>query len=366
METKTEQKPREPADTTPVALLDRIGAMERALADQGDRLRDHEKSLVERIADVDDDRRTTAAKLQRAWQSQHDEIDDRLRRQTWTLASVLVLLALAVGTALFLIYRQATLDRQPLARVPEELKAEPALIPPGVSMGDQPEDAVTETASSLARLEEAQRQALQEALAGERASREKGEARLTSELRRLATEQQGLAEAVESLRAPIAGEGAGGEEVGAQRASEIRSLATEQQRLAEALEALRQAQTPPAAPAAERAPQAAPEGEGAGAASVDPARSRESAYALQLIGFHSRDAMLKFAERADLPAQLYFREDSYRGRPWFALIHSLHDDYASAEAELSRLPADLARLDPWIRPIRDQANLKRLDQVAPR
>ena len=82
------------------------------------------------------------------------------------------------------------------------------------------------------------------------------------------------------------------------------------------------------------------------------------AYALQLIGFFSRDAMLTFAARDDLPERMYYREDRYRGRPWYALIHSLHADYASAEAALSRLAPDLVAMGPWIRPIRDEEDLR--------
>jgi DamX protein len=74
-------------------------------------------------------------------------------------------------------------------------------------------------------------------------------------------------------------------------------------------------------------------------------------YALQLIGFYSLDALLNFADRNDLPQRLYYREETANGRPWFALIHSLHKDYASAEAQLEKLSAELVALDPWIRPL---------------
>ena len=49
------------------SLENKVSTLERQIAEQQDRLRDYEKSLVERIADVDDDRRTTASRLQRAW-----------------------------------------------------------------------------------------------------------------------------------------------------------------------------------------------------------------------------------------------------------------------------------------------------------
>jgi DamX protein len=74
-------------------------------------------------------------------------------------------------------------------------------------------------------------------------------------------------------------------------------------------------------------------------------------YALQLIGFYSLDNLLSFADRNDLPSRLYYKEETVQGQPWYALIHSLHDDYASAEAQLHNLSPELIAMDPWIRPV---------------
>ncbi len=63
------------------ALGAELSTLSAGLAAQGDQLRDAERSLVDRIADVDDDRRRTQGQLQRAMQSQYDEVDARLRRQ---------------------------------------------------------------------------------------------------------------------------------------------------------------------------------------------------------------------------------------------------------------------------------------------
>ena len=84
-------------------------------------------------------------------------------------------------------------------------------------------------------------------------------------------------------------------------------------------------------------------------------------YALQLIGFYNRDALMKFAKRNDLPKRLYYREEIVRGRPWFALIHSMHEDYASAWAQLQNLSPELVAMDPWIHPIRVGVELSVLD-----
>ena len=49
-------------------------------ADRDARLEAIEQSLIERIADVDDDRRRTASALQRALETRVEEMDAKLRR----------------------------------------------------------------------------------------------------------------------------------------------------------------------------------------------------------------------------------------------------------------------------------------------
>jgi DamX protein len=72
-------------------------------------------------------------------------------------------------------------------------------------------------------------------------------------------------------------------------------------------------------------------------------------FVLQMIGFFNRGLLDAFIERSPLPAQVYVREETFRGRPWFVLIHSLHADRATARAAVEELPPELAKLDLWIR-----------------
>lgn len=81
-------------------------------------------------------------------------------------------------------------------------------------------------------------------------------------------------------------------------------------------------------------------------------------YALQLIGFFSLKTLDEFVQKADLPARVYYRKESFRGRPWFVLIHSLHENQADAAEVLSKLPSDLAALDIWIRTLPEGAVLE--------
>ncbi|MEA3638564.1 MAG: hypothetical protein VBE63_01310 [Lamprobacter sp.] len=72
-------------------------------------------------------------------------------------------------------------------------------------------------------------------------------------------------------------------------------------------------------------------------------------FALQLIGFYRRELLDDFIERSPLPSEVYVREERFRGRPWFVLIHSLHRDQAAAQQATEALPNELGELDLWIR-----------------
>jgi DamX protein len=104
------------------------------------------------------------------------------------------------------------------------------------------------------------------------------------------------------------------------------------------------------------------------AASLDAARAELSEadaiiiagerQALQLIGFFSLEELRRFADRDDLPVQMYYRRETLRGRPWYVLIHSLHRDVASAQEARAGLPADVAGMDLWVRPLADFTRLE--------
>jgi DamX protein len=84
----------------------------------------------------------------------------------------------------------------------------------------------------------------------------------------------------------------------------------------------------------------------------------EQRYALQLIGFFSLDALREFADRDDLPSRLYYRRESLRGKPWYALIHSLHENTTSVAAARATLPPNIADLDIWVRSLSEGTKLE--------
>jgi DamX protein len=334
---------------------------------------DLEKSLVERIADVDDDRRATATQLQRAWQTQREDWEDRTRRRGWgtifALALILVLLAGAMVasyvrlralheplTQEVAVLRQA-LDRLSVPRgegaaVEERLSALSAAVAQISSsleqISNQPRPATTPPDEALKPL------AAQIAL-------------LAAEQRRIAADLDGLrqrldAAALEPPTPPVA----------FQRPEEPPGAPPlESPAQSEAV-----APAPPEVPAvpvgqpvplAEDAAQAEPGPADVGPASADRTAANsqpgtvtvtDRPFALQLIGVFNRDRLLELVAQSDLPRPVYLRQETLRGRPWFVLIHSLHGTQDEARAALSQLPPALAAQSPWIRPLPEGTRLE--------
>jgi DamX protein len=331
------------------SLENKVRTLEQQLAEQQDQLRDYEKSLVERIADVDDDRRMTASKLQRAWQSQIEEINARLRRQMVIVIGALIMFFIVVGVVLFYADYQATDDRQLLAEDLVELRQELGRTSSKSGVEDSLRAELTRLSatvnaisSSQGMQDEKQADSLYTILEDERIAREEADAVNDTEVRQLEAKLESLMREMETLR---------------------EALETEETTKAEST------QEP-----AEAIPDATVEqpfdgGSGKTATDVSPDSEtsqtlfvENSTYALQLIGFYDLDSLLRFVEnRNDLPERLYYRKESVQGRLWYSLIHSLFEDYASAQAQLHNLSPELVAMDPWLRPIRAGVELKVLD-----
>jgi DamX protein len=324
-------------------LAERVSALAGSLDAQQDKLRDYEKSLVERIADVDDDRRSTATKLQRAWQSQREEIDGRLRRQSRITAGALIGIALVVSATFLALLRQAEPGPDPLLETTAALQAEvlglrgkTAALEPMQEELTRLDAVVGELSTALAGLGESQQQTAEQKRIGETADRTERDARMREQLGLLQAGLQRITRELESIRETAM---APRPAVVAVPADETPAAAPEGPKDGTPATRSEEAKNPPA-----------------GQITLDAPR-----YALQLIGFYSMASLRQFSRRQDLPAQAYVREESFRRRPWYVLIHSLHDSRAAAREELSRLPADLAQLDTWIRPIPEGATLQVLN-----
>jgi len=314
----------------------RLEALAAEVAAQRERLRDQEKAMVERIADVDDDRRLTSSQLQRGWQAQREELETRWRRHN--RAGLLVLALALAGVGLFALYAHTrhTAAAAALASLRQEVQRLSGIA--------QQETELQERVAALA------------ATVGELSSRPR-----------------------RGGKAPDPGPGAEGT-VPAER---LERLAAEQRRQSGELEALQRglqslvtampsrpgptldgppvtapdtgARPKPATPEPEPAPvpAARPEDGPDATAPVPPRITKTSImdrpFALQLMGGYSRDKILELALRPDLPDPVYLSEETRRGRPWFVLIHSLHANRAEAQAALAKLPTGLRSPSPWIR-----------------
>jgi DamX protein len=392
MDNMNEPENQEHPDPRFRSLEQKVSTLERQIAQQQNQLRDYEKSLVERIADVDDDRRMTLSKLQRAWHSQREEINERVGRQMVFVIGAMVLFLAVVGIVLFLAYHQANVDRQLLADDLAELKQELDRTSGKQAVADSVQAelsrlsaAVNEISSTQGRQDEALADSLDPILEDERLARDAADALLGAAVQRLETKQESLMRELETMRKTLQ-TAASTKAVSDHQLPESAPAADTQQGAAQApaaatLEPPLEFNPPPAT---ERVSGSAkvptsgaeqPLGDDRRMTVTDASPDAETPttlvvterpYALQLIGFYNLDTLRSFTDRNDLPEQLYYREERVQGRPWFALIHSMHEDYASAETQLQKLSPALIAMEPWIRPLPIGAELTVLDRGSKR
>jgi DamX protein len=384
------------------ALADQIGSLSDALARHRLELQAAESALVTRIADVDDDRRLTTNRLQRAWQTHHDEVDARFKHQTSVFAGALLLVAALLGGALFFAYGQLDSARRTLLEDVARLRVEYEQLAAVVVQDATLQEGLAELRASIAEMSESfpLRTATPEEpqpSTGETASSDQMQARL-------AAEPIEPSEPSEPTEPTQANPGIAAAEMPAEPAEDARAptpqaiaaSATTRDEIAETQPETTPAPEELAARETEPAPELDPASELT--ATGEPTRPDESAppqsidssaptldtgaettqsvsariaeesvmvgsspIALQLIGFYSLEELLDFARREALPARVYFREESYQGRPWFVLIHSLHASYSDASAAIDTLPTQLAILDTWIRDLPPETRLGILD-----
>ncbi|MCU0835013.1 MAG: SPOR domain-containing protein [Chromatiaceae bacterium] len=356
----------------PDAIEARLLALEAQTLTQQSRLRDYEKALVERIADVDDDRRRAAAQLKRAIEAASGDQDQRLRSRTrWLLLGLVVALTLAVAGLTLAVYldqerRQLAQDlfdlRQDVDRAAADVAGDQAVEGRLVEL----EARLAEMRGRLAAVDGEVERALAAAAAAERIARSEERARLSGEIERLENVQDDLATRLEvaqrelATRLDVALQGAAGDAVvGA--AAVAPTVAPPEPMAADESSEGRIA--PPAiepAPPAESEPVAVvavEDAAGAPAVAVDPLTppptlvTETAIYALQLIGFHELERLREFALDARLADPVWRLTERYRGRPWYPLIQGLYPDYAAAQAAVAQLPPALRGLDPWIRPL---------------
>ena len=341
----------------------RIARLTAELARQRRVLQQAEIALIARIGDVDDDRRQADTRLQRAWQTQHVELEARFKRQRSLTAGVLLLFGILIGLTAVFFHVQLNRMWQDMAEEVTQLRL--TLDQQLPRAGSVPQDQVIQDKLSSLSI------ALQ-SIYPTLKTVEQDAAPTASAVQPDSSQAIGAPDAAESPIQPLPAPPESVEtEAQAEPALTEDSLdpAPEPTPLTPVT-----LSDPPAAPVQEQTPEQPPEPpptdtstsdsrspapDAADAAPADTAGAAaaprqipvgDRPYAIQLIGVPSRDALQTFLEHFQLTAQIvYYREETYRRRPWFALIHSLHESRESAQAALATLPPELSALKIWVR-----------------
>jgi DamX protein len=292
------------------------------------------RALVDRIADVDDDRRRSANQLRKALEAHRDEVRAARRRDRALAVFPIVLGVLLAGAAgwlyLELMKTRDALDRR-ITAAEQRIESAPKTPAPSEPPADIP---TTADFDELANAIEA---------IGDRltAAESRG-----GQPRQPDTEAETTAELSDTARIDI------DQQI---RGAEARMEKLLDERLTLVKERIDRLQT--ASEKAGKAENGAPGPRGVDGSTVQLKRSagavqtEQSTVVVQLAGFRERPAIDAFIRQHRLDGQLYLRTERWRGRPWYALIKSLHGNMAEAEVAAGALPPDLAQLDIWLRPL---------------
>lgn len=370
-----------PGDASAMGGGDRLTALDSALEAQANKLRDLEVALIGRIADVDDDRRRTATEVRRALDAQRDDIEEEIRRRGLvTTTFVLFAFLVSVGAATLGLFqintgdakigaqlsgiqeavaRLSTIDTAPLdERLGELDQAVTRLSGDLETKVDERQSGVTDLANRLKGLEETlasqpeQSPAKPDALKKETEERQTADADLIARIEEIQKAQERLGKDMLLLRDSLAN-----------------TLASANLPLEQKTWTPEEAPPPAAAavtaaaPATQTTPVSAPEAGAAPALTEGVITVGDQPQALQLISFKNLEEVRRFASRPDLPGRVYYREESHRGKPWYALIYNLYKDPAAAAEAKAALPAELAALKPIIRQLDPGAQLQVLDRA---
>jgi DamX protein len=339
---------------------------------EGD-IRDMEKSLVERIADVDDDRRRTAVQLRKAFETHRDDIRAQ-RRRDHTALLTLMGIGIVLLAGMVLLFTQLLQARNALEARIAALEARPAVdAPTGSIPSALSADAAAALGTRIDALEQQARPTVVPAAAVDESATDDADEAATEQVGELADAIESIADRLTALegstRDPPAAAVDGSEpqadteavaSAAERRVAELEArlgallderLASVEARIDEVRHSIR------ATGGDEPSSSAAP-ANGTGTGTAEPPTGAEtmttpaSMIVLQLAGLPSRDAVARFMDRhEDLPAEIYVKSDTRRGQAWYGVIHSLHANMEAAEAALAALPTDLAALDTWLRPL---------------
>ncbi len=322
-------------------------------------MRDQEKALVERIADVDDDRRLALTQLQRAWQTQRDELADNLRRSGWVAAAALMLV-LALGGGLIALYADVRASHATLGATIERLTAEQqrlaaelaahgqALHPLPIATRTELEPTGTEPVTNIGMA------------VPTRPEIPIGEAPTPTP-----TPTPDVPPPADPVPGSMAGAPSDDAAVTATAADPGEALAATSDTPPPVGPAPAPMVSAPSDDAAATEANPTPVAVAAPTSAQDPEpeptfRVTDRPFALQLVGSHQREKLLELVANQVLPPYVYLHQETRRGRPWFVLIHSLYSNIEDAREALARLPPELRKPLPWVRALAPETILDRI------
>lgn len=321
------------------AQAERIARLETEIQQQKVAFRDTEVALVTRIADVDDDRRDAATRFQRALQNQREELSERFKRQRILIALLMLLFLLVIGALATLAYFQFEDMRQSLVT---DLPAS------AESSSETPAQAAPADPLTREKLSQLSNTVEEISVSLERLS---GSATPTPDTQRSAVDEPVEPKALpDSGQAPVIAEPQAAGPTGTQDQVPSPTAADPTQ-----------AQTV-APPTTETGPAVATP-QASTTTTGQHIEIGDQPFTVQLMGFSSLDALTKFAKQNALPAELYYQQTTYQGRPWYVLIHSLHETQEAAETTAASIPRGLAKPDIWIRRLDSGQEIQLLHQT---
>lgn len=76
-------------------------------------------------------------------------------------------------------------------------------------------------------------------------------------------------------------------------------------------------------------------------------------FTLQIMGSRSEDAVVRFIDRELSAFNRGYFEARHEGEPWFVVVSGQYTSRSAANRAMADLPANIRRMDPWIRSVAD-------------
>lgn len=87
-------------------------------------------------------------------------------------------------------------------------------------------------------------------------------------------------------------------------------------------------------------------------------------YTIQLLGSHSEASVQRFIAASQISGKTGYFETRHLDKPWFVAVTGSYAERDAATAAIARLPAEVRKLQPWVRPVADiQGDIRELRKL---